>query len=63
MSSHNVSSPSNPSSGLQPDEALLERIRSSLEGLRFGSVQIIVHDSRVVTIERSEKLRLEPNRP
>jgi len=36
-----------------------EAIRLALEGIRFGSVEIIVHDSRVVQIERKEKLRID----
>jgi hypothetical protein len=41
-----------------------EAIVQALRELRFGSVEIIVHDSRVVQIERREKLRveLEPTR-
>ncbi|WP_342672709.1 YezD family protein [Candidatus Nitrospira nitrosa] len=30
----------------------------ALKGLRFGSVEITVHDSRVVQIERKEKMRM-----
>lgn len=40
------------------DAQVLERIRDSLAGLRFGSVTIVVHDGKVVQIERSEKVRL-----
>jgi hypothetical protein len=32
----------------------------ALQGLRFGSVEIVVHDGRVVRIERRERVRLEP---
>ena len=38
--------------------ALLETIRKALEGLRFGKVEISVHDSKVVLIERIERLRV-----
>ena len=31
----------------------------ALRGLRFGSVEIVVHDGRVVQIERRERLRLD----
>ncbi|MBX3332427.1 MAG: YezD family protein [Nitrospira sp.] len=31
----------------------------ALKGIRFGSVEIIVHDSRVVQIERKEKTRFD----
>ena len=32
-------------------------LAAALRGLRFGSVELIVHDSRVVQIERREKVR------
>ncbi|MBP1149701.1 MULTISPECIES: YezD family protein [Methylocaldum] len=35
-----------------------QKILEALQGLRFGSVEIIVHDGRIVQIERKEKLRL-----
>lgn len=35
--------------------AILDAVRS----LRFGSVEIVVHDGRVVAIERREKVRLD----
>ncbi|PYL03381.1 MAG: hypothetical protein DME32_04160 [Verrucomicrobia bacterium] len=39
----------------------LARIRSPRDpGLRFGVVQIVVHDSKVTQIERTEKISL-PN--
>ncbi|MCX6926491.1 MAG: YezD family protein [Verrucomicrobia bacterium] len=34
-------------------------VRSQVESMHFGVVQIVVHDSRVVQIERTEKLRLD----
>jgi hypothetical protein len=36
-----------------------ETILQALKDLRFGSVEIIVHDSKVVQIERREKVRVE----
>ena len=30
-----------------------------MRGIRFGSVEIVIHDSRIVQIERREKVRLE----
>jgi hypothetical protein len=36
-----------------------EAICIALKGIRFGSVEIIVHDSRVVQIERKEKMRID----
>ena len=34
-------------------------VQGQVEAIRFGVVQIVVHDSRVVQIERTEKLRLD----
>jgi hypothetical protein len=34
-------------------------VRDSVKGLRFGVVQIVVHDAKVVQIERTEKVRIE----
>lgn len=40
----------------QPDWVAL--VRERIEGLRYGVVQLIVHDGRVTQIERTEKTRL-----
>ena len=34
-------------------------ILQALTGLRYGAVEIVIHDGRIVQIERKEKLRLE----
>jgi hypothetical protein len=34
-------------------------VRDKVDTLRFGVVQIVVHDSKVVQIERTEKTRLD----
>jgi hypothetical protein len=44
----------------RPDLTDIERhILISLKQIRFGSLEIVVHDSRIVQIERSEKLRFD----
>jgi len=47
----------------QPDEPAqwLDLVAEQVGKLRFGVVQIVVHDSRVVQIERTEKVRLAPH--
>jgi len=40
------------------DDQLKERIVKALEDLEYGSIHIVVHDSQVVQIERTEKYRL-----
>lgn len=39
--------------------AVERRVLAALRGLRFGSVEVVVHDGRIVQIERREKVRLE----
>ena len=34
-------------------------ILQSLQHLRFGTLEIVVHDGRVVQVEKSEKLRFD----
>lgn len=36
----------------------LEIVRQKVDSLRYGVVQIVVHDARVTQIERTEKTRL-----
>jgi hypothetical protein len=38
---------------------LVREILKGLRGIRYGSLEIVIHDSKVVHIERREKLRLE----
>ena len=44
---------------LSTGQSWLEIVRAQVGSLRFGTVQITVHDSRVVQVERLEKLRLD----
>jgi hypothetical protein len=37
-------------------------VREKVESLRFGVVQLVVHDGRVTQIERTEKTRLPATR-
>lgn len=47
----------------QDPQAIEQAIRLALRGIRFGSIEIIVHDSKVVQIERKEKTRFEGQGP
>lgn len=40
------------------DQQVIEKIKSILESLEYGTVQISVHDSQVTQIEKVEKHRL-----
>lgn len=37
----------------------LAQIEESLSGLRFGVVQIVIHNGQLVQIERTERLRFD----
>ena len=48
-----------------PAEAVpewLELVRRQVSSLRFGVVQIVVHDSQVTQIEKTERVRLDKSR-
>jgi hypothetical protein len=53
MTADRRTTPSNPDADLTT-----KKILAALRGLRFGSVEITVHEGRIVQIERKEKLRL-----
>jgi hypothetical protein len=40
------------------NEALVLQIAAMLDEIRFGSVELVVHDGRVVHIDKRERLRL-----
>ena len=37
----------------------LSVVREKVETLRFGVVQVVVHDSKIIQIERTERIRIE----
>ena len=45
------------------NDAMVKEIVEALHGLRYGYVQIVVHDSRIVQIEKTEKTRFDDVRP
>lgn len=38
---------------------IAKQIAVALRGIRFGSVEITIHESRIVQVERKEKLRFD----
>ena len=48
-----------PEQGDRASDSWLDVVRRQVGSLNFGVVQIVVHDARVVQIERTEKVRLE----
>ncbi len=51
MQSENLNEPEEP--------AWSKHVRAQVASLRFGAVQIQVHEGRVVQVERTERLRFE----
>jgi hypothetical protein len=47
------------SAGGEQGESWLDIVRRQVGSLDFGVVQIVVHGTRVVQIERTEKIRLD----
>ncbi len=48
-----------PASGLS--QTVLQQIARAIGSIRYGTVQVTVHDARVVQIETSEKIRIAPS--
>jgi hypothetical protein len=44
---------------LELNESWLGRISDAVTGLQYGTVQIVVHDGRIVQIERTERRRFD----
>jgi hypothetical protein len=45
----------------QTDADWLHIVRQHIEPLHYGSVEITVHDSRIVQIDKTERWRLQKN--
>jgi hypothetical protein len=41
------------------DSKWLELVVQNVKSLRYGVVEIVVHDSRVIQIEKTERVRLD----
>jgi hypothetical protein len=42
---------------------LTQAILKAVRGLRYGSLEIVVHDSKIVRIEKRERIRLDLEEP
>jgi hypothetical protein len=51
-----------PKAEIAPPADWLEVVRKKVEDLRFGSVQIIVHEGRVTQVDSLEKTRFPATR-
>lgn len=50
--------PTNPRRGTL-EEDIAARILAAIASLRYGSVEVVVHDGRVVQIDRRERTRVD----
>jgi hypothetical protein len=41
------------------EKEILLKIESALKNISYGSIQITIHDSKVVQIDKTEKFRLD----
>ena len=39
--------------------ALLRELRQALQAIRYGAIELVIHDGRVVQLERREKVRFD----
>jgi len=53
--------PRPPEFELDPSDDIIRRIARAISGVRYGSVEVVIQDSRVVQIERKEKFRFDKN--
>ncbi|HEV8123943.1 MAG TPA: YezD family protein [Gemmatimonadales bacterium] len=42
-----------------PEQRTLASILDAVRQIRYGSVEIVIHDGRIVAIEKREKVRLD----
>jgi hypothetical protein len=50
-----------PDSPLPLPPQLLHELRQALRTIRFGAIELVIHDGRVVQLEMCEKVRFEPD--
>jgi hypothetical protein len=39
--------------------ALLQELRQALQTIRYGTIELVIHNGRVVQLERREKVRVD----
>ena len=57
MAIHHISPGSQEPLPIPP--ALLQELRQALRSIRYGTIEIVIHDGRVVQLERREKIRFD----
>jgi hypothetical protein len=54
-----AAAPAGPDDPLPLPSALLRELRQALGSIRYGAIELVIHDGRVVQLERHEKLRFD----
>ncbi len=44
---------------VQKEREIMAEIQSAIKSIRYGYVQIVIQDSKVVQIDKTEKVRLD----
>ena len=47
----------------EPSADMKIMLIEAIKGIRYGSVEIVIHDSKIVQIERKEKVRIGTTHP
>lgn len=50
-----------PDTSLPLPPLLLQELRQAPRSIRYGAIELVIHDGRVVQLERREKVRAEPD--
>jgi len=48
-----------PDDQLPLSQGLLQELRQALRSIRYGAIELVIHDGRVVQLERHEKVRFD----
>ena len=47
----------------EPSADMKAMLIEAIKGIRYGSVEIVIHDSKIVQFERKEKVRISTTHP
>ena len=60
MATRPTDGPAGPGGDLEAEESVVALIRRALKDIEFGSIVIKIHQGKVVGLETSTKVRLDP---
>ncbi|NBO18666.1 MAG: DUF2292 domain-containing protein [Proteobacteria bacterium] len=44
------------------NDTIEKHILDAIRGVKYGAVEVLIHDSRIVQVEKTEKIRFEGKR-